>query len=280
MSRDERGYFFRDSDHREPGTPPQHPHHWEPATGPLRQNGVELDWYLRRQAGVISCGQAREARLSQDAIDRRVASRKWERLHPGVYLAADHPYTDEVRLRAAVLWAGQDAAPHGVSAAWWHDLVPSLPDPVQITVPRRRNPGHQPGVSVRRRDLSNADLVGIRDLWVTDLPLTVLESAVALGPEGAALLDRALQRRVQFPQVYRAHCRNLGRPGSAATSRLLTVAADRAASHAERLLVRLLRAAGITGWEQNYPVQDYVIDVAFPAQRVAIEVDGWAWHTT
>ncbi|MGH3928512.1 MAG: endonuclease domain-containing protein [Pseudonocardiaceae bacterium] len=80
--------------------------------------------------------------------------------------------------------------------------------------------------------------------------------------------------------MYRAHCRNLGRPGSAATSRLLTIAADRAASHAERLLVRLLRAAGITGWEQNYPVQDYLIDVAFPAQRVAIEVDGWAWHTT
>lgn len=247
---------------------------------PLRHSWVELDWYLRRQAGVISCGQAREAGLSQDAIKRRVASGKWERLHPGVYLAADHPYTDEVRLRAAALWAGKDAAPHGLSAAWWHDLGPSLPDPVQVTVPRRRNPGHQPGVSVRRRDLSNADLVGVRDLWVTDLPLTVLESAVALGPEGAALLDRALQRRVRFPQVYRAHVRNLGRQSSAQASRLLTVAADRAASHAERLLVGLLRAAGITGWELNYAVGGYLIDVAFPAQRVAVEVDGWAWHLT
>ncbi|MGH3925194.1 MAG: endonuclease domain-containing protein, partial [Pseudonocardiaceae bacterium] len=30
----------------------------------------------------------------------------------------------------------------------------------------------------------------------------------------------------------------------------------------------------------DYPVQGYRIDVAFPAQRVAIEVDGWAWHIT
>ena len=241
---------------------------------------MELDWYLRRQAGVISCGQAREAGLSQDVVDRRVARGQWERLHPGVYLAADHPYTDEVRLRAAALWAGEDAVPHGVSAAWWHDLGPRLPDTVEVTVPRRRNPGRRPGVSVRRRDLSYPDLVGVRDLWVTDLSLTVLEAAISLGPEGSALLDGALQRRVRFPAVHRAHCRNLGRQGSAAASRLLTVSADRAASYAERLLVGLLRGAGITGWEQNYAVQGYLIDVAFPAQRVAIEVDGWAWHMT
>ena len=61
---------------------------------------------------------------------------------------------------------------------------------------------------------------------------------------------------------------------------MLAVAADRAASHAERLLVGLLRAARITGWKLNYQVQGYLIDLAFPAQRVAIEVDGWAWHVT
>lgn len=241
---------------------------------------MELDWYLRRQAGVISCGQAREAGLGQDAVDRRVAGGRWERLHPGVYLAGDHPYTDEVRLRAAVLWAGRDAVVHGICAAWWHDLGPRLPDTVELTVPRRRNPGRRPGVSVRRRDLCSPDLVGVRDVWVTDVPLTVLEAAIALGSDGAALLDGALQRRVRFPAVYRAHCRNLGRRGSAAASRLLTVAADRAASHAERLLAGLLRAAGLTGWEPNYAVRGYLIDVAFPAQRVAIEVDGWAWHMT
>ena len=56
-------------------------------------------------------------------------------------------------MRAAVLWAGKDAVVHGASAAWWHDLGPSLPVTVEVMVPRRRNPGQQPGVSIRWRYL-------------------------------------------------------------------------------------------------------------------------------
>jgi very-short-patch-repair endonuclease len=43
--------------------------------------------------------------------------------------------------------------------------------------------------------------------------------------------------------------------------------------------VKLLREAGITGWRTNYPVGGYKVDVAFPRQKVAIEVDGWAHHS-
>ena len=63
-----------------------------------------------------------------------------------------------------------------------------------------------------------------------------------------------------------------------AARRLLQAAADGARSEAERLLVRLLRQAGITGWKTNYPLGGYKIDVAFPKQKVAIETDGWAFH--
>ncbi len=31
---------------------------------------------------------------------------------------------------------------------------------------------------------------------------------------------------------------------------------------------------------QNHRVGSYVVDFAFPAAGVAVEVDGWAWHTT
>jgi very-short-patch-repair endonuclease len=68
--------------------------------------------------------------------------------------------------------------------------------------------------------------------------------------------------------------------GSPAASALLSAAADRAASQAERLLVKLLRAVGITGWELGYAWCEYVIGVAFPGLCIAIEVDGWAWHMT
>lgn len=240
---------------------------------------MNIEDYLRQQAGVIGHEQALAAGMSGSAVTRRVATGQWVRLHPRVYLAADRKRTDEVRLRAAVLWAGPGAVAHGVAAAWWHDLGPRrLPTRVDVTVPRRRWPGRRPGVLVRRRDVDALDLTHYRDLPVTGLALTALEASVALGPAGSVLLDRALQQHVDFGWVHRAHCRNLGRHGSAAASALLTAAADRACSQAERLLVDLLRAAGITGWELGYGYQGYLIDVAFPAQRVAIEVDGWAWH--
>ncbi len=40
----------------------------------------------------------------------------------------------------------------------------------------------------------------------------------------------------------------------------------------------LLRNAGITGWQLGFPFGPYRIDLAFPVERVAVEVDGWAWH--
>jgi very-short-patch-repair endonuclease len=49
-------------------------------------------------------------------------------------------------------------------------------------------------------------------------------------------------------------------------------------SAAERLGHRLLRAAGIKGWESNLPVhtdgQVCYIDIAFRQRRLAIEIDG------
>lgn len=42
--------------------------------------------------------------------------------------------------------------------------------------------------------------------------------------------------------------------------------------------MRILRDAGITGWVLGQPFGPWRIDVAFPRQKVAVEVDGWAWH--
>lgn len=60
---------------------------------------------------------------------------------------------------------------------------------------------------------------------------------------------------------------------------LLQAAGDGAHSQAERLLIQLLKAAKITGWRANHPVAGYRVDVGFPKQKVAIEVDGFAFHS-
>ena len=43
--------------------------------------------------------------------------------------------------------------------------------------------------------------------------------------------------------------------------------------------MKLLRQQRITGWQANFPVAGYKIDIAFPALKVAIEVDGLAFHS-
>ena len=123
------------------------------------------------------------------------------------------------------------------------------------------------------------DIVERNGLRVTALPLTVVEAAARRGG-GAKLMDSALQRHVELPQLWKAHLRNKGRHGSPAARRLLQAASDGARSAAERLLIKLLRDNNITGWKANYPLAGYKIDVAFPDEKVAVETDGWAFHNS
>jgi very-short-patch-repair endonuclease len=237
-----------------------------------------LNEYLRRQDGVLTLKQAGQIGLSKQAVNRRVRSGQWRQCSRGVYFVDDRPFTDAARIRVAVWSYGERAAASGLAAAWWHGLTRFAPEIVEVTVPRDSSGRRRPGSKPRRRDLAPADVVERRHLRATALPLTVIEAAVRRRG-GAKLMDWALQRDVELRELWRAHLRNKGRYGSPAARRLLQAASDGARSEAERLLVKLLREAGITGWRTNYPVGGYKVDVAFPGVKVAIETDGWAFHS-
>ncbi|HEV8557518.1 MAG TPA: type IV toxin-antitoxin system AbiEi family antitoxin domain-containing protein [Actinophytocola sp.] len=240
---------------------------------------MSIDTVLRRQAGVISRTQALNEGMSSAAISRRVSAGAWMRMYPRVYLAADHELTPAARIVGAALWGGPTATVSGLAAAWWLKLWPDTPSAVGLTVPQSLKRTTRPGLRLRRRDLGAVDRVKKNGIWVTAVPLTVLESSVELGHQGPRLLDRALQRNLGFEDLRQAHCRNLGRAGSMAAVELLRAACDRAASEAERVAIALLREAGVDGWECGYRVGSYEVDLAFPVARVAVEVDGWAWHS-
>ena len=237
-----------------------------------------LNDYLSRHDGVLTLAQARRAGLSKHSVNRRVRAGQWRQCALGVYFADDRPFTDAARIRAAVWSYGDRAAASGLAAAWWHGLTRFAPDIVEVTVPRDSNGRGRLGSRVRRRDLTPADVVERRGLRATALPLTVIEAAVRRRG-GARLMDSALQRDLELRELWHAHLRNKGRYGSPAARRLLQAASDGARSEAERLLVKLLKEAGITGWRTNYPVGGYKVDVAFPGPKVAIETDGWAFHS-
>jgi very-short-patch-repair endonuclease len=230
---------------------------------------------VARQDGVVSLAQAGAHGYSADRVQRRVREGRWRRLHPGVVLVGGHRLTDAARVRAAWLWAGGRAVVAGPAAACWHGMLAHGVTVIDVTVPAGLHRRACPGVRFRRRDLPREDVTTVRGVRVTGRGLTALETAVAL-PDGSAFLDRALQRYVPFDEVYPAYCRSVGCWNSAGA--LLIAAADRADSAAERVVVRLLRAAGIGGWVLGHPFGPYLIDVAFPEAMVAVEIDGWAWH--
>ncbi|MCZ4556865.1 very-short-patch-repair endonuclease [Rhodococcus sp. OK611] len=238
---------------------------------------TRLNAIMARQDGVITLGQARATGMSESAVSRRVTTGQWRRLRRGVFLRADNPLTHAAALRAAVYGSGPDAVAYGPSAAWWHGLTEVPPTRHWVTVPRGRPASPDPAIRMRRRDLGWEDIGTFRGLGATELPLTALEAAVELR-NGSTLLDRVLQRHTSLPILIAVHERNRGRAGTSEADRLLRSAGEGGHSEAERILHRLLRSAGFTGWAAHVWDHGFEIDVAFVRRRVAIEVDGWAWH--
>jgi very-short-patch-repair endonuclease len=44
-------------------------------------------------------------------------------------------------------------------------------------------------------------------------------------------------------------------------------------------MVRLLRAAGMSGYETNARIHGYEVDVLWRSEQVAVEIDGWDAHS-
>lgn len=143
----------------------------------------------------------------------------------------------------------------------WHEITKYPPETVEVTVPAVSNPRRRYGIRTRRRDLDPADCATRQGLRVTALPLTVVEAAARRGG-GMKIIDTALQQHLlDLRDLWGAHLRNKGRHGSPAARSLLRTADSGAHSEAERLLVGLLRQAGITGWQANQRLGRWEIDV-------------------
>ncbi|TPG35700.1 DUF559 domain-containing protein [Mycolicibacterium hodleri] len=240
---------------------------------------LALDDYLREHDGVITLDHARDAGMSNDAVNRVVRAGRWRRCTPGVFFAEDHRFTDAARVRVSVWSYGIEATASGLAAAWWLDMTKFAPEIVEVTVPRDRRLTHRAGTRLRRRDLASVDVVERRGLRITAPDLTIIEAASRPGG-GARVMDSALQRRhSELPRLWRAQLRNKGRHGAPRSRRLLQAASNGARSEAERLFARLLDRAGFTGWKANYAVAGYDVDFAFVGPMVAVEIDGLAFHS-
>ena len=117
-------------------------------------------------------------------------------------------------------------------------------------------------------------------------PAIVLNSALPstgcyalAAEERAESIDIALRTRAaMLARMRDALSRTPNRSGNQTRLKLLIDSRDEPWSAAERLAHRLLRGAGIRGWQSNLPVivsdQLYYLDIAFRSRRLALEIDG------
>jgi very-short-patch-repair endonuclease len=104
----------------------------------LRHAGAVLEETLERQAGVVARWQALDAGLSRKAIEVRLRTGRWRRLHPGVYATFTGIPGRQAQLWAAVLHCGSGAALSHESAAELCGLVDETAHPIHVSVSSRR----------------------------------------------------------------------------------------------------------------------------------------------
>jgi very-short-patch-repair endonuclease len=244
-------------------------------------------WAKGMQVMVAGGGLARRDELaalgiSDRTLRRRVATGLLVPVNPKV-VALPGTELDLVAMTRAAVLARPDLTPTGLSAAallgtgpW--DAVPLVGDPWLVGRPSR---------TLRARYVSHP---GLRTTWrqgvltatpaeaVVDL-LRHLDLTVAIQVGRAALQ----QRVVTLDQLVSAHERLTGLHGVRQLATVIKDLAEGTHSDGEHRLVGLLREAGITGWRPNHCVligpKRYFLDIAFPAARLAIEVDGRAYHS-
>lgn len=247
---------------------------------------VEL---ARRQHGAIARRQALDAGLSAAAIKRRVGAGSWTRLRQGVYVVGGAPPTWQQSVIGCCLAGGDDVlSSHRTGARLWGLVAADGRTEVLVAGDRRvRLPGVRVHQTVLLPPMDRAERDGIP---VTSLARTLVDVSQRQDPEvvgrwidaavrghGLDLLDlRSCVARLTGPGR-----RDLGPIQQALAVRLPGWDPGDSALEVRALLA--IARAGLPA-----PVQQHVvrrpdgslarIDLAYPAERIAIELDGWDHH--
>jgi very-short-patch-repair endonuclease len=242
------------------------------------------DWsqIARHQHGTISRRQLLAGGLTTDKASSLLNRGILERRADGVYLLRGAPWTIDARMWTAVL--ATSGVLRSTSAAYLWGMIDQHRGPIRVAVARRRHLAQVIGVEIYRRDLPPGSTLLHSDLPVVCRSGAVLDHVASVPvAQGLNLLDRALQRGWLAEQDLQLR---LGRPlkGNSGIRQVVAALMPGAEAESERLLHRLLRQSGIYGWTANHAVLVAGqllarLDVAFARQRLAIEVDGFAYHS-
>lgn len=237
------------------------------------------------QDGVIARRQLAAMGLGLGAIDHRLRTGRLHRLHRGVYAVGHTALVPRARELAAVLACGPDAVlSHHSAAALW-GLRPHHAGDVHVTVGRSGS-RPRPGLQVHRtRFLDARDIRVRRGIPTTSPGRTIIDLADTFTDrELTRAIDEATTRGLAHRHEILATLERLG-PGRRGSAQLAKILGrnDRPAltrSEAEERLLGLVAMAGLPRPEVNVRIHGHEVDALWRANRLVVEVDGYAFHST
>ena len=253
------------------------------------------DALLRRQAGIVARTQLVELRWSASAIGRAISAQRLIPVAQGVYRAAGVTWTRRASRVAALLIAGPHAALAGWSAGELHGFTDARPGPLQVVVPGdRRTSARAPSlVRVRRStNLLHCDVQELGELRLTTGARTLLDLAAQVRSveqlaELTATAVRVGATDLGSVEAVVTRCpRARGRRGLLDAIALLGNDGTAARSEVEIAALGAIVGAGLPRPLLAHRVLDDTgafvaeVDLAYPDLRIAIEIDGYRWHST
>jgi very-short-patch-repair endonuclease len=171
---------------------------------------------------------------------------------------------------------------HAAASFWGLRQAPGGPIDVLVTGRKQRS---RPGIRVRSAiSLDARDIHHRGRLLVTSPPRTLLDLAGVLSPRDLRrAVDEASARRLAGRADLVAALERSPRARGATVLRSL-LAADRepalTRSEAEERMLELIRAGRLPTPRVNARVGAYEVDLLWPPQRLVLEVDGYAFHSS
>lgn len=243
----------------------------------------------RQQHGLITRSQALALGATDRQIGHRLTTGRWFRQRAGVYVVGAVPTTWEQLVHSACLAAGGDAScSHRTGARHWGLVDRS--GPIEITLDSHRRV-RIPSVRVHRSILlPDLDRVVHNGLPVTTLERTIVDlSLTHRAKVVGSWIDAGIRLHGLDLEVLSSCVTRLSVPGRRtpiSAMQALTIRHDgydpgRSALEARALAA--LRLGGCPDPIRQHPVtrpdgKRAFIDLAYPALRIAIELDGWATH--
>ena len=202
-------------------------------------------------------------------IQSRVETGRWVRVGGGVYRLAGAPVTWHQRALAACLIAGPPAGVSHQSAAVLFGISGFRAGRLHITVPPGRS-NRNALATVHRADVKLTQRDGIP---TTSVSRTIADLAVKIPIEliEEAVDDVLVRHLVKLEELDHPRLRVVVEAWNGD---------GEAASGAEMTVVRALLAAGLPQPHRQYWIAEAVArpDLAYPDDRIAIELDSWRWH--